>query len=341
MKPTIYDVAREAQVSIATVSKVINDSGRISDKTKQRVIQIMEKMKYQPSVVASALTGKQTFTIGLFIPDLANPFFAEIARYVEDRAQEHGFSVVMCSTDHNTEKESKYIDLLRQKRVDGFILASGFKNDEILKELIVEKFPVVMVAQDFPTRTMDSVSTDDFFGGYIVGRHLIELGHKSIGVLAENWKSGTVEMRWSSIERLRGVRQALMEEQIPFNEEHLIICDSTVEAGKEYSAKFFEGSNCPTAIFALNDVLAIGLVQAAREHKKKIPEDLSIVGFDNTLLSTIVEPPLTTVAHPMAEMARKAMELLLDRMQDKDRMSSRIILPPELIKRDSAKPLSK
>lgn len=341
MKPTIYDVAREAQVSIATVSKVINDSGRISDKTKQRVIQIMEKMKYQPSVVASALTGKQTFTIGLFIPDLANPFFAEIARYVEDRAQEHGFSVVMCSTDHNTEKESKYIDLLRQKRVDGFILASGFKNDEILKELIVEKFPVVMVAQDFPTRTMDSVSTDDFFGGYIVGRHLIELGHKSIGVLAENWKSGTLEMRWSSIERLRGVRQALMEEQIPFNEAHLIICDSTVEAGKKYSAKFFEGANSPTAIFALNDVLAIGLVQAAREHKKKIPEDLSVVGFDNTLLSTIVEPPLTTVAHPMAEMARKAMELLLDRMQDKDRMSSRIILPPELIIRDSTQPFQK
>ncbi|MGG0934921.1 LacI family DNA-binding transcriptional regulator [Brevibacillus centrosporus] len=339
MKPTIYDVAREAQVSIATVSKVINDSGRISDKTKQRVIAIMEKMKYQPSVVASALTGKQTFTIGLFIPDLANPFFAEIARYVEDRAQENGFSVVMCSTDHNIEKESKYIELLRQKRVDGFILASGFINDEILKELIEEKFPVVMVAQDFPTRTMDSVSTDDFFGGYVVGKHLLELGHKSIGVLAENWKAGTLELRWSSIERLRGIRQAMAEAQVPFHEEHLVICDSSVESGRASSAKFFEGKSGPTAIFATNDVLAIGVVQAAREHKKKLPDDVSIVGFDNTLLSTIVEPRLTTVAHPMAEMARKAMELLLNRMQDKDRMSSRIILPPELIKRDSTRPL--
>jgi DNA-binding LacI/PurR family transcriptional regulator len=327
MKPTIYDVAREAGVSIATVSKVINNTGRISDKTRKKVLKIMEELDYQPSVVASALTGKRTYTIGLLIPDLANPFFAEIARSVEDRGQELGFSVVMCSTDYNSDKEAKYISLLKQKSVDGIILASGFKNDKILKELIKEKLPIALISQDIPGLAVDSVTVDDFLGGYQVTEHLLALGHQKIAVIAEDTRS--------SKERIRGYQEALKDAGFTCDERLIFVSASTVEESKRLAAQLIGLGERPTAVFACNDLLAIGTIQAARENGLILPDDLSVVGFDNTLLATIVDPPLTTVNQPIHEMGRQVVDLLMQKIEGEKNMKQKVVLLPELVIRNS------
>ena len=170
---TIYDIAKAANVSIATVSKVINNSGRISDKTRKRVLKIMDEMNYRPSVVAAALTKKRTFTIGLIIPDLANPFFAEVARSVEDRAHELGFNVIICNTDNKAEKEEKYIELLKQKGADGIVMATTAHNHAMVKKLIEHNETVAVIARDMPSLAVDAVLVDDFLGGYMAADHLI------------------------------------------------------------------------------------------------------------------------------------------------------------------------
>jgi DNA-binding LacI/PurR family transcriptional regulator len=330
MKPTIYDVANKAGVSIATVSKVINNTGRIGEKTRQRVLTIMQELKYQPSVVASALSGKKTFTIGLLIPDLANPFFSEIARSIEDRGHELGFSVVMCSTDNNSEKEAKYISLLKQKSVDGFILASGFKNDEILKEIVKEKIPIALVSLDIPALAVDSVTIDDFMGGYQATSHLIALGHREIAVIAEDSRS--------SKERIRGYRHVLEEHRLTFDDSMILISDFTVEDGRRLSGQILDSKEPPSAIFACNDLLAMGTIQAARERGIKIPDELSVVGFDNTILSTATDPPLTTVAQPTHDMGRQVVDMLTEEIAAQKKVKQKVVLLPELIIRNSTKP---
>lgn len=327
MKPTIYDVAKEAKVSIATVSKVINNRGRISEKTKKHVCEVMEQLRYQPSVVASALTGKCTFTIGLLIPDIANPFFAEIARSVEDRGQELGFSVVMCSTDNDSTKEKKYISLLKQKSVDGIIIAAGFHNDQILKELINEKLPLALISQDIPGLAIDSVTVDDFLGGYQVTEYLLSLGHQQIAILAED--------RRSSIGRIQGYRQALLDAGLEVDEDYIVVSNSTIEGGIRQAAQLLDLTKRPSAIFACNDLLAIGVIQTARERALVIPHDLSVVGFDNTILATSTYPPLTSVAQPIYEMGSKVMDLLIENIKGDKKMRQRLILLPELVIRGS------
>jgi DNA-binding LacI/PurR family transcriptional regulator len=332
MKTTIYDVAREAGVSIATVSKVINNTGRISEKTKEKVLKVMKDLNYQPSVVASALTGKRTFTIGLLIPDIANPFFAEIARSVEDRGHELGFSVVMCSTDNNIQKEEKYISLLKQKSVDGIIIATGTRNLKIIQEeLLAQQIPVALIARDMPALAVDTVLIDDFLGGYQATSHLISLGHKKIAIIAENLNVA------SSRERIRGYQQALEDAGISFDKNLLLVSDFSVESGKEVARRLLRDSSRPTAIFACNDLLAIGVIQAARELDINIPDDISVVGFDNTILATIIDPPLTTIAQPIQDMGRKVIDLLVKEIHGTKHAKQRIVLLPELIVRKSTK----
>ncbi|MCU6795091.1 LacI family transcriptional regulator [Paenibacillus sp. WQ 127069] len=329
MKVTIYDIAKEAGVSIATVSKVINRGGRISEKTRNKVIKIMDELNYQPSVVASALTGKQTYTLGLLLPDLANPFFAEIARSIEDRAQEMGFNVVICSTDNSLDKEERYISLLKQKSVDGIIIATGVRNDALLKELVRQKLPVALIARDMPAVAVDIVLVDDFQGGYLATSYLIQNGHKQIAVIAEDTEV------MSSKERIRGYRHALEEAGIPFNPELVRISDFSVKSGKIAAGELLQGLKACTAVFACNDLLAIGTIQAAREMKLSIPDDLSVVGFDNTILATIVDPPLTTIAQPIQDMGAQVVNMILRHINGGHTMNQRMVLPPELVIRSS------
>ncbi|WP_144528425.1 LacI family DNA-binding transcriptional regulator [Peribacillus simplex] len=327
MKITIYDVAKEANVSIATVSKVINKNGRISEKTKRKVYRVMEELNYQPSLIASALMGKQTKTVGLFIPDLANPFFSELARSIEDRANELGYNVVICNTDYSIEKENKYISLLQQKSVDGFILASGFEKLKRVEELMNEDIPVAIVARDFPMFPVNAVAVDDFMGGFKATSYLIDLGHKDIGIIARDV--------WSNRERLRGYKEAMEVNgfKIP---DFKFAKDTTIAAGEEVTNEFLKSKKPPTAIFACNDLLAIGAIQAAKAQNLKVPDHLSVVGFDNTMIAGIVDPPLTTIAQPIQRMGQEVVDLMI-KMIKGEKEKARITLLPELVVRESTK----
>lgn len=326
---TIYDIAKAANVSIATVSKVMNQNGRISDKTRKRIMDIMQQMNYQPSVVASALTKKRTYTIGLLIPDLANPFFAEIARSVEDRAQELGFNLVICNTDNNVEKEERYIGLLKQKGADGIIMATGAHNNAIVKKLLQQNQTIAVIARDMPSLAVDAVLVDDYLGGYLAANHLIELGHRHIAVIAESLEV------MSSRERVRGCRQAMEEAGLVLEDRWVRVSAFHVQDGKATAGILLDEPNAPTAIFACNDLLAIGVIQAARERGMNVPRELSVVGFDNTILATIIDPPLTTIAQPIQELGKQVVDLISKDIGGKATSKQRFVLLPELIVRGS------
>lgn len=328
-KTTIYDIAKATGVSIATVSKVINNVGRISQNTRDKIMKAIEELQYQPSMVATALTGKLTYTVGLLIPDLSNPFFAEMARSVEDRGHELGFNLVMCSTDNDPDKVVQYIRLLKQKNVDGIILATGIKDEKVVKELISHKIPVALIARDMPALAIGTVLVEDFRGGYLATEHLVQLGHRKIAIIVEDLSIT------SSKERLRGYRYALEERELPFDENRVLVSDFTIEGGKALTKKLLDSADPPTAVFACNDLLAIGAIQAAREKGLKIPDNLSVVGFDNSILATIIDPPLTTVAQPIQDMGHKVMDLLYQEIQGDKHAKQRIVLLPELVVRKS------
>ncbi|CAM4085030.1 LacI family transcriptional regulator [Paenibacillus alkaliterrae] len=329
MKATIYDVAREAGVSIATVSKVINAKGKISQERREEIFAIMERLHYQPSVIASALTGKHTFTLGLLIPDIANPFFGEVARAVEDRGHQLGYSVIICSTDNKDERIEQYISVLKQKRVDGIIIGTGMENTDILRDL-GESMPVVIIGREVSAVSVHTVVADDWQGGRSAAEHLLLLGHRRMAVLSE---SLTVS---SSRERLHGFKQRLGEEGVMMSERHVRPCKQRMEDGKREAAALLQGSDRPTAIFCCNDLLAVGALQAAKEAGIRVPSELSVVSFDNTILASVTDPPLTSIAQPMEQLGASAVDLLLEQFaQEAPTVKHRIALRTELIVRES------
>ncbi|MFS0562977.1 LacI family DNA-binding transcriptional regulator [Terribacillus sp. 179-K 1B1 HS] len=327
MRVTIYDVADKAGVSIATVSKVINNTGKIRDSTRQKVWNVMKELNYQPSVMASALTGKSTETLGLLVPDISNPFFSELARTIEDRSHEQGLSVIMCSTDDNEEKEKKYLELLQRKQVDGLIIASSFNDRNLLKQLVKQNIPLVMLTQDDPSLGVTCISVDDFSGGFEATSHLLSLGHENIAILAENTSSSKM--------RIFGSRDAYETFGLTFNDSRIIRTTASVANGKNCLDHILEYNPATTAIFACNDQLAIGVLQRAKERGIVVPDKLSIVGFDNTILAETTVPSLTTVAQPIKEMGSKVVDLILETIKKQVQPKERILYNPELIIRET------
>ncbi|MBL4967417.1 LacI family DNA-binding transcriptional regulator [Bacillus halotolerans] len=329
MKTTIYDVAKEANVSISTVSKVLNNTGNISEKTKNRIWKVIEELQYQPSVVTSAR--KMMKTIGLLIPDIANPFMAELARAVEDSGRKKDLSVIICSTDNNSLREEEYITMLKQKHVDGIIVATGLKNSQAIRELIESDMPVVMLSRDIPHLPVDTVVADDFKGGYEAAVHLAHLGHTNIAVIAEKINNTSIK------NRVIGFKEGLQVSGIQIDESAILDCPYDLSASKDISLKLLNQKHRPTAVFVTTELLALGVLQAARQLHISIPSSLSLIGFDNSILAKISDPQLTTIAQPTEEMGEKAIELLMDGMADskQKKVIQRVMLSPSLIVRDS------
>ncbi|RTE10782.1 LacI family DNA-binding transcriptional regulator [Paenibacillus whitsoniae] len=331
MKATIYDVAREAGVSIAAVSQVMNGKGKISEERRAEILKTMERLNYQPSVIASALTGKKTYTLGLVVPDISNPFFAEIARAVEDQGHEMGYSLIICSTDNKDERVERYLTLLQQKSVDGMIIGTGMDNKDMLKPIMDRAIPVVMIAREMQDLALHTVVVDDFVGGRMSASHLIALGHKRMAILAEHSKVT------SSRERVKGFLHTLGEAGITLSDTSVRNCSYTVENGKREALSLLEQPAAvrPTALFCCNDMLAIGALQAAKQLKLRVPEDVSVIGFDNTILASVTDPPLTTIAQPIEPMGKQVVDLLLMELKKRSQDKQRVVMRPELIVRQS------
>ncbi|AKO92567.1 LacI family DNA-binding transcriptional regulator [Priestia filamentosa] len=327
MKITIRSVAEEAGVSIGTVSKVINNSGKISEKTRKKVFQAMQKLNYKPDAAAASLRGKRTKLIGLLVPDISNPFYAGIARSIEDRSHEVGLNVMLCSTDNNTEKEKNYLALLTSQRVDGLVVASAFRSTVLLQETIDRGIPSVLIASEIPQLSINTVTVDDYKGGYLATSHLLDLGHKDIAIISENVRSNEP--------RLAAYKDSMREAGIDVKPEYIMKTEATIQKGYECAKKLLLLDEKPTAIFACNDLLAAGVIQAAKELELDLPRELSVVGFDNTVLSTTTAPMLTTISQPIKQMGAKVVDLLRQEMEESKGHKERLLMAPELIVRQS------
>jgi LacI family transcriptional regulator len=271
----------------------------------------------------------KTNTIGLVLPDSANPFFAEISRCIEDETFKKGYSVFLCNTELDIQRELFYVDVLSKKQVDGIIFVAAGDQADSLDFLVSRNMPVVMIDRDVPNVEVDAVLTDHRLGGYLATRHLLELGHTRIACIA-----GPSSIT-PSAERIIGYRKALEEAGLPYDEKLVLRGDYHAQSGMDITHTILRMDPRPTAIFALNDLMALGALRAAAEAGCSVPSDLAVVGYDDLELSHFTNPPLTTIAQPKTEIGAQAVDLLVDRMSRKDRPPSRVVLPPELIVRRS------
>jgi LacI family transcriptional regulator len=330
---TIREVAESAGVSSATVSHVINNTRFVSQETRQRVLAAMAALNYRPNALARSLRQGKTNTLGLVLPDSANPFFAEISRSIEDEAFKKGYSVFLCNTELDMQRELFYVDVLSKKQVDGIIFVAAGDQADSLDFLLRQNMPVVMIDRDLPQVEVDAVLTDNQLGGVLATRHLIELGHKRIACIA-----GPSSIT-PSAERIIGYRRALEEAGLSYDENLILRGDYHAQSGMQVTQTLLKMNPRPTALFALNDLMALGALRAAAEANCSVPGDLAVVGYDDLELAQFTNPSLTTIAQPKKEIGTQAVSLLVDRMSHKSRPPSRLVLPPELIVRRSTQPV--
>jgi LacI family transcriptional regulator len=330
---TIKDVARQAGVSTTTVSHVINNTRHVEDSTRQKVLETMEALGYHPNTLARSLRSGETRTIGLIVPDASNLFFADIAKRIENIGYENGYSVILCNSDNNMHKQRNYIDTLIAKQVDGAIFISSGESDEDLERLRASHTPLVVADRIVPLSLADVVLIDNALGGYLAARHLLSLGHTRIACI-----SGPSEITPSRL-RVEGYRTAMAEANIPIPASYIIAGDFQFRSGVQGMQYLMNLEPRPTAVFVLNDMMAIGAISAAHRLGLDVPEDVSIVGFDNIDFSTAVFPSLTTVAQPMEEIAKLATELLIKKMQDAENAdhNQEYLLKPHLVVRESTR----
>jgi LacI family transcriptional regulator len=330
---TMRDVAERAGVSVTTVSHVINQSRPVSDELRSRVLEAMHELGYQPNTLARSLRRGKTHTIGIIIPDSANPFFAEVARGIEDTSFEHGYSVILCNTDNDLERESLYTGVLVEKQVDGILFVAAGLSTENIQALQNRGMPLVIVDRQVSGVEVDSVLTDNHQGGLLATRHLIELGHTRIGCIV-----GPSDLTPSAA-RITGYQQALSEAAIPFDETLIIKGDFQYESGFDAANQLLSMPNPPSAIFAFNDLMAVGALSNALERGLVVPEDLSLLGFDDVRPALYANPPLTTVRQPKHEIGVLATQMLLERMLDPTLPPRTRVLETNLTLRQSTAPI--
>jgi LacI family transcriptional regulator len=326
---TIKEVAARANVSSATVSHVINGTRFVSDQVREQVLKAMDELGYRPNALARSLRSGFTHTLGLILPDSANPFFAEVGRSIESAAFEAGYSVFLCNTENDPQKESLYVDVLTNKQVDGIIFVATGERGESLGKLLEMDVPVVVMDRHFPGLDMDVVLVDNYQGGYMAAHYLLALGHRRIACIA-----GPSNIN-PSAQRVAGFRDALKEMGLAERPEYMQHGDFHPDTGWEAARRMLTLPEPPTAIFACNDLMAMGVLRAAGELGLRTPENLSVIGYDDIDLASYTIPPLTTIQQPKNEMGQAALQFLLNRIQDKNQAPQHILLPAKVVRRGS------
>lgn len=338
MAVTIADLAREAGVSKATVSLVLNDRRTkvpISKATKQRVLQVAETLGYSPNAAARALSTRRTNTVGFICHDITDPLMSMLAREVQSALEPHGYTLLLCSAARELEKASLYARLLQEKRVDGIIVAGGIASDlqgdaGRFQSAGVPLIAAGMLVEDDGNYTAYAMN-DHIEGGRQVGRHLASLGHRHVGFLAARGISFKTSER-----RLQGLREGLAESGIAVAEDDVEWGEAnTAEEGAAAARRLLARAPALTALFAYNDWMALGAMQAAAEAGRRIPADLSLAGYGDLPYSPYTVPPLTTVHTPMDEVGQIAVEMLIHLLQKEPLSSHRVMVRPTLLPRDS------
>lgn len=337
MRVTIRDIAEETGLSVTTISLVLNKKGdKIPEKTKQLVMDTVKKMNYRPNQVAVGLLKKRTNTLGLVISDIRNIFFSTLAKGVEDECRKNNWNVILCNTNDKHEGDMEYIRMLSDKGVDGIVYGMAAEtDDEMMKEcqaLLKEThLPVLMIDRFIKSKECHAIVVEHKKGGYIATKHLLDLGHTRIACV-----TGPSNLL-DSCERLEGYRMALEEAGIEYDPDIIYEGNYNYDGGIE-AVKHLKDKDV-TAIFAFNDMTAFGVYRQLTAYGLNVPEDISLVGYDNVMLSEILAIPLTTIKQPIYEMGVKAAQMLIKNIESGESLPDMIKYEPELILRKSTQEL--
>lgn len=328
---SLQEVAERAKVSIATVSRVLNKSDKVVPETRAVVEQALRELEYRPSRVARRLRMKDghAHLVGLIIPDIQNPFYAEIARGVEDAAYAHQYALILCNSDESLEKERFYLDVMQAESVDGLVLPPFDETDQAVMEIAGTGLPIVCVDRSLAKLKTDLVEVDNYQGALEAVNHLLDQGHKHIGLIEGRSQVST------SRERRRGYLDALAARGIAPRKEFMRAGDFKQASGRLLTHELLDLRRPPTALFVCNNLMTVGALAALHQRGQRVPQDVALVGFDDLPWAEALDPPLTVVRQPAYEVGRQAMELLLKRILEPDRPPVTVRLRPELVIRRS------
>ncbi|EII2376217.1 TPA: substrate-binding domain-containing protein [Vibrio cholerae] len=331
---TMKDIARLAGVSTSTVSHVINKSRFVSDEIAERVNNAAQQLNYAPSALARSLKMNRTKTIGMLVTTSTNPFFGEVVKGVERSCYHQGYNLILCNTEGDNQRMKASINTLLQKRVDGLLLMCSTLEGERLD--VFDRYPdIPIVVMDWGPILFasDKIQDNSLQGGYMAAKHLIECGHKEIGCITGPLIRHQAQMRYE------GYKRALAEAGIAINPDWIVESDFECEGGYQVFEKLYQRGKLPSALFVSNDMMAMGVIQAASQRGLRVPDDLSLIGYDDVHIAKFMTPALTTIHQPKYRLGKAAVDTLLYRLENPDTTAQVVQLEPTLVVRNSVRKL--
>lgn len=328
MRPTISDVAKQSGVSTATVSRIINGQSGYTAKTRQKVLEIIQEMGYKPNAIARGLVNKRTNTIGVLLPSLSSRLSSALLKGIENSAHQLDYSVIICDTESDGKRTIEYLDVLSEKQIDGIIITSEWLKDVYEETIAKMKIPVVLVLTTSSHLQIPYIKVDDYQASYQATEYLIGKGHKEIGMI-----SGSKTDKLAGLPRIEGYKQALTDNSLTISENRITYGDFAYRSGMRCMEELLKKAPEITAVFAASDEMAVGALSCAYKKGVKVPDDLSIIGYDDTQDAEMAIPPLTTVHQPIYDMGKMAVEMLLN---TKETVGS-ILMPHHIVERDSVR----
>ncbi|QUI21524.1 LacI family DNA-binding transcriptional regulator [Vallitalea pronyensis] len=328
--PTIQEVAKMAGVSVATVSRVLNHSEAVSSATRDKVQAVINQLNYQPNLLGRNLRRSETRMILVLLQNIANSFYSKVVKGMEDVAHDHDYHVLICNTNTDVLLENVYLDFLKNKLVDGVIFTSPAMDKDAFNQL-AKRYPVVLCNEYKPGIEAPVITIDNEAAGYEAANHLIRLGHKKIGMISVNAVG-------SSNARIQGYKCALTEAGLEVNEAYIVNQTFSYKGGMRGIKCLFDLQEPPTAVFCISDIIAVGAIKELKRKGLSVPQDVAVIGFDNNSIAPMYEPSITTIAQPRYDIGRKAMEVMLQRIQGVGDQHAITTMEHELIIRHSTLP---
>jgi len=331
---SIKDVARKAGVSISTVSNALNNSRYVKKETKEKILGIASDLNYTPNIIARGLKTRSTRTVAVIVPDISNQFFAQVIKGIEEIARQHKYNVLLTCSYYDVLEEKRSIEILKQQFVDGFLFISGYNSFGHIKSLNDDGVPVVVIDRELGDKKVPSVLIDNFEAMRKAVNFLYGIGHRRIGYISYTYDNQTTVKK-----RFQGYCRGLEDNNLAYDPDIVMISETLrlneLEGSREAVKKILNNKNIPTVILNASDFIAVGVIRTLKELNSKVPEDISVMGFDNILMSLYTDPLLTTVKQPKKQMGATAMNLLLDLIEHKRVRYKNIVLSTELVERQS------
>lgn len=334
MSVKIKDVAREANVSVATVSRVLNNIPLVNEETKKRVLDAIEKTGYKPNAIARSLKMQRTNTFGIMIPDISRAYYTQVVRGVEDVCNIYDYNIILCNTDSDPYKEQTYFNVFYEKQCDGILFVGKGLNNDLYNTMVNSRIPVVLGAVSDPAERFLSITINNEQASYDITNYLINNGHRKIAFFTDEDESSFV-----ANERKKGYLKALANSKIKFNEDYEFKGKYTIKGGYDLMEHLLQLSDRPTAVVALNDEMALGAMRKLEDRGMNIPKDMSVVGFNNFEISEWFRPGITTIAQPMYDIGAICARMLIKIINNYKTEKKNITVPHELIIRDSVRRL--